>query len=55
MFLQLRKNVAVVFVESWRDVTDHVCAVTKSLSKRPLKYAAPPAPRSLSQKLKVWN
>ncbi|XP_051925418.1 probable crossover junction endonuclease EME2 isoform X2 [Hippocampus zosterae] len=34
---ELRKNVAVFFVESWRDVADHVCAVTKSLSKRPLK------------------
>lgn len=39
VYLQLFKNVSVVFLDSWQDVTDHVCAVTKALSKRPFKYA----------------
>uniref|UniRef100_A0A3B3VUA2 ERCC4 domain-containing protein n=1 Tax=Poecilia latipinna TaxID=48699 RepID=A0A3B3VUA2_9TELE len=37
VYLQLYKNISVVFVESWQDITDHVCAVTKALSKRPSK------------------
>ncbi|XP_037546767.1 probable crossover junction endonuclease EME2 [Nematolebias whitei] len=37
VYLQLFKNVSVVFLDSWQDVTDHVCAVTKALSKRPFK------------------
>ncbi|XP_017166132.1 probable crossover junction endonuclease EME2 isoform X2 [Poecilia reticulata] len=37
VYLQLYKNISVVFVESWQDITDHVCAVTKALSKRPFK------------------
>ncbi|XP_047233733.1 probable crossover junction endonuclease EME2 isoform X3 [Girardinichthys multiradiatus] len=37
VYLQLYKNISVVFLESWQDVTDHVCAVTKALSKRPFK------------------
>ncbi|XP_037134421.1 probable crossover junction endonuclease EME2 [Syngnathus acus] len=37
VYLQLHKNISVVFVNGWQDVTDHVCAVTKSLSKRPFK------------------
>ncbi|KAM4715695.1 essential meiotic structure-specific endonuclease subunit 2 isoform 2-T2 [Anableps anableps] len=37
VYLQLYRNISVVFLESWQDVTDHVCAVTKALSKRPFK------------------
>ncbi|XP_061561323.1 probable crossover junction endonuclease EME2 [Phycodurus eques] len=37
VYLQLHKNIAVLFVDGWQEVTDHVCAVTKSLSKRPYK------------------
>ncbi|XP_035985573.1 probable crossover junction endonuclease EME2 isoform X2 [Fundulus heteroclitus] len=37
VYLQLYKNISVVFLQSWQDVTDHVCAVTKALSKRPFK------------------
>eukprot|EP00063_Salmo_salar_P039492 XP_014014327.1 PREDICTED: probable crossover junction endonuclease EME2 [Salmo salar] len=37
VFLQLYRNITVVFLDSWQDVTDHVCAVTKALSKRPYK------------------
>ncbi|XP_043957538.1 probable crossover junction endonuclease EME2 isoform X1 [Gambusia affinis] len=37
VYLQLYKNISVVFLESWQDITDHVCAVTKALSKRPFK------------------
>ncbi|XP_038156914.1 probable crossover junction endonuclease EME2 [Cyprinodon tularosa] len=37
VYLQLYKNISVVFLASWKDVTDHVCAVTKALSKRPFK------------------
>lgn len=39
VYLQLYKNISVVFLDSWQEVTDHVCAVTKALSKRPFKYA----------------
>ncbi|XP_029934339.1 essential meiotic structure-specific endonuclease subunit 2 isoform X2 [Myripristis murdjan] len=37
VYLQLYKNVSVVFLDGWQNVTDHVCAVTKALSKRPFK------------------
>ncbi|KAL0984364.1 hypothetical protein UPYG_G00140500 [Umbra pygmaea] len=37
VYLQLYRNVPVVFLDSWQDVTDHVCAITKALSKRPYK------------------
>ncbi|XP_061665343.1 probable crossover junction endonuclease EME2 [Syngnathoides biaculeatus] len=37
VYLQLHRNVSVLFVDGWQEVTDHVCAVTKSLSKRPYK------------------
>uniref|UniRef100_UPI0037E9711F probable crossover junction endonuclease EME2 n=1 Tax=Semicossyphus pulcher TaxID=241346 RepID=UPI0037E9711F len=37
VYLQLCKNVSLVFLDSWQEVTDHVCAVTKALSKRPFK------------------
>uniref|UniRef100_A0A3Q4HBN1 Essential meiotic structure-specific endonuclease subunit 2 n=1 Tax=Neolamprologus brichardi TaxID=32507 RepID=A0A3Q4HBN1_NEOBR len=40
VYLQLYKNISVVFLDSWQEVTDHVCAVTKALSKRPFKYGA---------------
>ncbi|KAI5106680.1 crossover junction endonuclease EME1 [Silurus meridionalis] len=35
VYLQLYKNVSVHFLFGWQEVTDHVCAVTKALSKRP--------------------
>ncbi|KAF6734799.1 putative crossover junction endonuclease EME2 [Oryzias melastigma] len=37
VYLQLYKNISLVFLDDWKDVTDHVCAVTKALSKRPFK------------------
>ncbi|XP_048868773.1 probable crossover junction endonuclease EME2 [Brienomyrus brachyistius] len=37
VFLQLSRNTSVIFLESWQDLADHVCAVTKALSKRPMK------------------
>ncbi|RVE59630.1 hypothetical protein OJAV_G00190290 [Oryzias javanicus] len=37
VYLQLYKNISLVFLDDWQDVTDHVCAVTKALSKRPFK------------------
>ncbi|CAK6964190.1 probable crossover junction endonuclease EME2 [Scomber scombrus] len=37
VYLQLCKNVSLVFLDGWEEVTDHVCAVTKALSKRPFK------------------
>ncbi|XP_008303339.1 probable crossover junction endonuclease EME2 isoform X2 [Stegastes partitus] len=37
VYLQLCKNISLVFLDGWQDVTDHVCAVTKALSKRPFK------------------
>ncbi|KAM6897808.1 LOW QUALITY PROTEIN: essential meiotic structure-specific endonuclease subunit 2 [Xenentodon cancila] len=37
VYLQLCKNISLVFLEDWQDVTDHVCAVTKALSKRPFR------------------
>ncbi|XP_036936766.1 probable crossover junction endonuclease EME2 [Acanthopagrus latus] len=35
--LQLCKNISLVLLNGWQEVTDHVCAVTKALSKRPFK------------------
>ncbi|XP_026767494.3 probable crossover junction endonuclease EME2 isoform X2 [Pangasianodon hypophthalmus] len=37
VYLQLYKNVTVHFLFGWQEVTDHVCAVTKALSKRPFR------------------
>ncbi|TMS22055.1 putative crossover junction endonuclease EME2 [Larimichthys crocea] len=37
VYLQLYKNISLVFLDGWQEVTDHVCAVTKALSKRPFK------------------
>ncbi|KAI4872598.1 hypothetical protein NFI96_013356 [Prochilodus magdalenae] len=37
VYLQLFKGVSVHFLFGWQEVTDHVCAVTKALSKRPFK------------------
>ncbi|XP_031171333.1 probable crossover junction endonuclease EME2 isoform X3 [Sander lucioperca] len=34
---ELCKNISLVFLEGWQEVTNHVCAVTKALSKRPFK------------------
>ncbi|XP_041829330.1 probable crossover junction endonuclease EME2 isoform X2 [Melanotaenia boesemani] len=43
VYLQLYKNISLVFLDSWQDVTDHVCAVTKALSKRPFKLLTEPS------------
>ncbi|KAF7667696.1 hypothetical protein LDENG_00049010 [Lucifuga dentata] len=37
VYLQLCKNISLVFLDDWQEVTHHVCAVTKALSKRPFK------------------
>ncbi|XP_076008265.1 essential meiotic structure-specific endonuclease subunit 2 [Genypterus blacodes] len=37
VYLQLCKNISLVFPGDWQEVTHHVCAVTKALSKRPYK------------------
>lgn len=37
VYLQLWKNISLIFVDGWTEVTSHVCAVTKALSKRPMK------------------
>ncbi|XP_075949696.1 essential meiotic structure-specific endonuclease subunit 2 [Anarhichas minor] len=37
VYLQLCKNITLVFLDGWQEVTNHVCAVTKALSKRPFK------------------
>ncbi|XP_053197319.1 probable crossover junction endonuclease EME2 [Scomber japonicus] len=37
VYLQLCKNVSLIFLDGWEEVTNHVCAVTKALSKRPFK------------------
>ncbi|XP_010784704.1 probable crossover junction endonuclease EME2 isoform X1 [Notothenia coriiceps] len=37
VYLQLCKNISLVFLNGWQEVTNHVCAVTKALSKRPFK------------------
>ncbi|KAG7336456.1 hypothetical protein KOW79_001149 [Hemibagrus wyckioides] len=37
VYLQLYKNVTVHFLFGWQEVMDHVCAVTKALSKRPFR------------------
>ncbi|KAM9336633.1 essential meiotic structure-specific endonuclease subunit 2 [Symphorus nematophorus] len=37
VYLQLCKNISMVFLYDWQEVTNHVCAVTKALSKRPYK------------------
>ncbi|XP_041818093.1 probable crossover junction endonuclease EME2 isoform X2 [Chelmon rostratus] len=37
VYLQLCKNISLLFLDGWQEVTNHVCAVTKALSKRPYK------------------
>ncbi|KAF3853486.1 hypothetical protein F7725_014174 [Dissostichus mawsoni] len=37
VYLQLCKNISLVFLDGWQEVTNHVCAITKALSKRPFK------------------
>ncbi|XP_032358982.1 essential meiotic structure-specific endonuclease subunit 2 isoform X2 [Etheostoma spectabile] len=37
VYLQLYKNISLVFLEGWQEVTNYVCAVTKALSKHPFK------------------
>lgn len=37
VYLQLCKNISTVIVADWQKVTDHVCAVTKALAKRPFR------------------
>ena len=55
VFLQLCKNISLVFLEGWQEVTNHVCAVTKALSKRPFKYAATPVIVTLIDKENVCH
>lgn len=42
VYLQLCKYVSLVFLDDWEEVTNHVCAITKALSKRPFKYESSP-------------
>lgn len=42
VYLQLCKNINLVLLDGWQEITNHVCAVTKALSKRPFKYEATP-------------
>ncbi|XP_056153701.1 probable crossover junction endonuclease EME2 isoform X2 [Lampris incognitus] len=37
VYLQFYQSVSLVFLDGWQEVTDHVRAVTKSLSKRPFR------------------
>ncbi|KAM9488662.1 essential meiotic structure-specific endonuclease subunit 2 [Clarias gariepinus] len=37
VYLQLYKNVTVHFLVDWQEVTNHMCAVTNALSKRPIR------------------
>ncbi|XP_034050538.1 probable crossover junction endonuclease EME2 isoform X2 [Thalassophryne amazonica] len=37
VYLQLCRNLSLVFLDDWQEVTNYLCAVTKALSKRPLK------------------
>ncbi|XP_049419606.1 probable crossover junction endonuclease EME2 isoform X1 [Epinephelus fuscoguttatus] len=37
VYLQLCKNISLVFLNDWQEITNHVCGVTKALSKRPFK------------------
>ncbi|KAM4624370.1 essential meiotic structure-specific endonuclease subunit 2 isoform 2-T2 [Polymixia lowei] len=37
VYLQLYGRISLVFLSGWQEVTDHVCSVTKALSKRPFK------------------
>uniref|UniRef100_H3D5I8 Essential meiotic structure-specific endonuclease subunit 2 n=1 Tax=Tetraodon nigroviridis TaxID=99883 RepID=H3D5I8_TETNG len=37
VYLQVCRNISLVFLGDWQKVTDHVCAVTKALSKRPYR------------------
>lgn len=37
VYLQVCKNISMVFLGDWQEVTSHVCAVTKAISKRPLR------------------
>lgn len=37
VYLQLCKNISLVLLDGWAEVTNHVSAVTKALSKRPFK------------------
>lgn len=38
VYLQVCRNISLVFLGDWQKVTDHVCAVTKALSKRPYRF-----------------
>lgn len=37
VYLQLWKKISLIFLDGWAGVTSHVCAITKALSKRPMK------------------
>eukprot|EP00066_Takifugu_rubripes_P012493 XP_011601759.1 PREDICTED: probable crossover junction endonuclease EME2 isoform X1 [Takifugu rubripes] len=37
VYLQVHKNMSMVCLDNWQEITTHVCAVTKALSKRPFR------------------
>ncbi|XP_044513248.1 probable crossover junction endonuclease EME2 [Gracilinanus agilis] len=37
VLLQLHKNLAVLLVHSWQELSQHVCALTKAIAQRPYK------------------
>ncbi|XP_023369610.1 probable crossover junction endonuclease EME2 isoform X1 [Otolemur garnettii] len=37
VLLQLRANIDVLLVASWKELSQHVCAITKALAQRPFK------------------
>ncbi|XP_056661625.1 probable crossover junction endonuclease EME2 isoform X1 [Monodelphis domestica] len=37
VLLQLHKNLAVLFLHSWQEFSQHVCALTKAIAQRPYK------------------
>ncbi|XP_033908426.3 probable crossover junction endonuclease EME2 isoform X1 [Acipenser ruthenus] len=38
--LQLQRHTGVLFLESWKELSRHVCAVTKAVAKRPFRKQA---------------
>ncbi|KAK0133205.1 Crossover junction endonuclease EME1 [Merluccius polli] len=38
VYLQVYRNISLSFLRDWQDVTDHLVAVTKALSKRPSRH-----------------
>lgn len=44
MLLQLLRDLDVLLVASWQELSQHVCSFTKALAQRPSKYV--PLPRA---------